>query len=82
MFNSDKRLLTESTPQRNTSRINKIFVNFKNDHISELLSNSGKNSKEYNVTDKPNKNDFRTVSKEAKKNLNSRFYFEDNLSHW
>lgn len=53
-----------------------------NDHIGGLFENQGKISKIPEVTGKPCKSDFKVLSAEANKNLNERYFYDNNLNQW
>lgn len=47
-----------------------------------MFEEQGKIARIPKIAEKPVNDDFRVLSSEAKKNLNERYYYENNLDQW
>ena len=47
-----------------------------------MFEEQGKISRDSKITDKPGNTNFKTLSKEAKNNINERYYYESNKNQW
>jgi hypothetical protein len=47
-----------------------------------MFEEQGKISRVPKITDKPGNTNFKTLSKEAKNNINERYYYESNKNQW
>ena len=60
----------------------KIYKKYYGDKIGGIISPRTNDDIEKKMPSKPCNNDYNTLSDEARKNANVRYYFENNASQW
>ena len=82
IFNAKKKEKEFNAEQE--QRKGKIRRNNKayRDCIGNMFEEQGKISRVPKITEKPVNDNFRVLSSEAKKNLDERYYYENNLDQW
>ena len=78
IFSADKNIGKQERRKGYIRRSNKA----NKDSIGQIFEEQGKISRIPNIADKPCNEKYRVLSSETKKNINERYYYDNNLSQW